>query len=293
MDDVGTMLATFIDPTGVEWPLSNTSDDLGWFTTQEIAGWGARPFEFSLDPLPRGGEDVRFIRPEAARITWPIHIWGSTYIEFTDRYRELRKAIMSTVHLKTPGILRVRRPDGTAREIDVLYEDGFGGQGGENWIYANPVITFLAPDGYWRDTAPIEVWREYAAANQSFLSPFPSVSSGQVLGITEVVNPGDTEAYPLWTVQGPMAALTATNHTTGHEFVLTFSLASNAESITITTDRPMVRGPAGQNIVGSLNWPDAYLWSLLPGQNDVEFVVSGPSSGTRITLSYYPRYNGV
>ena len=72
--DVGTMLATFIDPTGVEWPMSDTSDDRGYFTTAQIAGWGAPPFEITTDPVPRGGDSVRFIRSKSSRITWPLHI---------------------------------------------------------------------------------------------------------------------------------------------------------------------------------------------------------------------------
>ncbi len=288
-----TMVATFIDPRGVEWPLTYTGDDLGWFTTEEISGWGARPVEYTLDPLPSGGDDVRSIREQSARLVWPIHIWGADHLEFRQRYREIRKAIMSTVHLQTPGVLRVALVDGSTREIEVYYEDGFGQERGEHVIFANPAITFLAPRGYWRAAEEIEVWREYSAASQSFLNPFPSVSSGQVLGVTTIDNVGDVDAFPVWTVRGPMFSLTATNHTTGQEFVVNYTLASNAEEITITTERPTIRGPAGQNITDALNWPDAYLWHLLPGANDVEFVAGGPGAGTKVTLAYTPRFDGI
>ncbi len=290
--NAGTMLATFIDPSGVEWPLTNISDDVGWFTTQDISGWGAPTFEYTLDPVPAGGDMVRFIRTEAARIVWPMHIWGDTYEEFTDRFRLLRQAVMSTVHLNTSGILRVARPDATAREIDVFYEAGFEGQGGENWISANPVITFLAPNSYWRSTTAIEIQREYIGSSQSFLNPFMTLSSGQILGESTVNNPGDVPAYPEWHLTGPMSSLTATNHRTGHEFILSYSLLAG-ETATITTERPTVRGPLGQNIVSSLNWPDAYLWSLLPGDNDVEFSAGGPGTGTKVVLSFHSRFNGV
>lgn len=290
---VGRPSMTFIDPTGVEWPLSDLADDRGHFTTFGVSGWGARPFEYSLDPVPRGGDSVRFVRAQSARITWPLYIWGDTFQQFTDRYRAVRKAFLSTIHLNTPGILRVAWPNGTAREIDVWYEDGFGGESGENWLFAKPVLTLLAPDGYWRDVTPTTVTRVHTVGSQSFLNPFPRVSSGQVLGSTIVTNPGDTEAWPTWTVTGPMLSLTATNNTAGQEFELTYTLANSSETITITTQRPTVRGPAGQNIVGSLNWPAAYLWPLAPGDNDVEFVIGGANTGTTITLSFHARYDGV
>ncbi len=283
---------TFIDPTGVEWPLSDIGPERGFFTTRDVAGWGARPFEYSLDPIPRGGDAVRFIRAQSARITWPLHVWGETHDEFVDRYRQLRRAFMSTVHLNAPGVLRVTLPDASAREIDVYYESGFEGQSGENWLYANPVLTLLCPDGYWRATTPTVVTRAHSGTNQNFLSPFPSVSSGQVLGSTTVDNPGDVEAWPEWTVTGPLSGLTATNNTLGQEFILSYALTLG-QSITITTYRPTVRGPLGENLVAALNWPDAYLWALAPGENDVVFAAGGADTGTSVTLTFYPRYDGV
>jgi hypothetical protein len=288
-----TMAATFIDPTGVEWPLTYVGDDLGWFTTEDVTGWGARPFEYTLDPIPSGGDDVRFIRAQSARIIWPMHIWGADHLEFRQRYRQLRRAIMSTVHLQSPATLRLQLVDGSSREIRVYYEDGFGGERSEHVTFANPVITFLAPEGYWRGSTPVEVWREYDPVVQSFLSPFLSLSSGQVLGQSSIDNTGDVAAFPVWTVRGPMTSLTAINRTTNQSFTATYSLADNSETITINTDPPTIRGPAGQNITDALNWPDAYLWHLLPGINEVEFVAGGPGPGTRVTISYTPRYDGI
>ncbi len=290
LNSVGTMVATFIDPTGEEWPLSNTTDEWGWFTTPEIAGWNATPYEFTLDPVPRGGDDVRYIRSQSVRITWPLHIWGETHTEFLTRYRNIRRAFMSTIHRQTPGILRVARPDGTAREIDVYYEAGFAGEGGENWLSANPVLTLLAPEAYWRDVEPTTVVREYAPG-ADFLNPFPTISSASVIGTTTIDNPGDVEAWPTWVITGPMTVLTATNTTTSRSFELTYTL-TGGQQISITTFRPTVRGPAGQNLVNALNWPTAYLWSLMPGSNNITFTLAGSGAGSRIELDFYPRFDG-
>jgi hypothetical protein len=288
--NIDRMFATWTDPTGVTWPLSDIGPDRGWFTTREVGGWGAVPFEYTLDPLPRGGQEVRFIRSDAARLTWPLYIYGDTHTEFLENYRAIRRAIMMTAHRGAAGTLRVARPDGTAREIDAFYEDGFRGDPGQNWMFASPVITFLCPDGYWRDTTPLSLTREYAPGS-SFLDPFPTISSGQVLGATTMDNPGDTMAWPFWTITGPTSGLTATNLTTGYSFTLSESL-SDGQQILITTQRPSVRGPGDTNLVGSLNWPDAYLWGLMPGLNDVEFSVAGSGAGTSIEFLFYPRYEG-
>lgn len=288
--DVGTMSATWTDPTGQVWQLTDISPELGWFTTPAVAGWGAAPYEIVTDPQPRGGETVRNIRQQPARLQWPLHIYGETHGEFLLRWRNIKRAFMSTVHLSAPGVLRVSRPDGTAREISAFYEDGLRGEAGGGWLREDPVVTLYCPEGAWRAVQPTIVTRS-AGASVGFLSPFGTISSSQVLGTTQIDNPGELIAWPTWTITGPATAVTATNTTTGQSFTLTYTLSAG-QSATITTNRPTVRGPAGENISGSLNWPGAYLWPLMPGTNDITFAVAGAGTGTQITLAFYARYDG-
>lgn len=290
-EDVGTMRATWTTPLGEVLDLSDISPERGWFTTNQVAGWGARPWEIVTDPMSRGGESVRFLRAQPSRLTWPLHIWGDTFVEFTERYRTLRRAIMMTVHRGLPGQLTVALPDSRARVVDCFYEEGFAGESGQNWLWASPVLTLFCPDGSWRDTQRTVVQRG-GSTPVPFNSPFLQISSAQVLGAAEIDNPGDIHAWPEWTITGPCTSVTATNSTTGQSFTLTHTL-SPGEVITITTDRPTVRGPAGENLSGSLNWPTAYLWGLVPGMNNVTFTVAGSTSVTAIELGFYPRYEGV
>jgi hypothetical protein len=286
-----SMQATWVDPSGVEWPLTDTSDSRGYFTRTDIAGWGARAYELVTDPVAGGGESVRFIRANPARITWPLYIRGDTHLEFLQRWRDLRAAFMSTLWKGQTGTLRVTRGDGTAREIDCFLEDGFQGQGGENWLYANAVLTLYAPEGSWRDTAVVNVPRSYTPGSD-FLNPFPTISSSQILGRVPIDNAGELPAWPSWLITGPATVVTATNWTTSQSWVLTTTLAAGETATINTLPRPTARGPVGQNLVGSFNWPDAYLWPLVSGTNDVEFVVAGASTGTSIQMVYQARYEG-
>lgn len=290
VEDVGTITATWTDPEGTVWELSNTSPDLGWFTPAGPAGWGATSYEIVTDPVPRGGENVRFVQAKPARIVWPIYVWGETHLQFVERWRQIKRAFTMTLHRRQSGTLRVARPDGTAREIDAYYEDGWGGESGENWLFARNAITLFCPDGYWRDVEPVTAVHSYVAGSD-FLSPYPKVSDSLTLGETVLTNPGDVDAWPTWTITGPASAVSATNITTGYTFTITHALAAG-EQITITTQQPTVRGPVGQNLVSALNWPDAYLWSLAPGDNDVVFNVTGGVAGTSVELTFYPRYEG-
>lgn len=289
-EDVGTITATWTDPLGEVWQLSDTSDDVGWFTTPGPSGWGATTYEIVSDPLPRGGESIRFIRAKPGVITWPLYIFGDTHLQYVQRWREVKKAFLMTVHRGLTGVLRVARPDGSAREIDCMYQAGLEGPAGEAWLWSKEAITLFCPDGYWRDIDPIVLEHEYQPG-VDFQAPFPQVSPGLSLGDNQLDNPGDVTAWPEWTITGPMEAITAVNNTTGYEFTLSYSLGAG-EQITIVTDRPQVRGPAGQNLVTALNWPAAYLWWLDPGVNSVSFNVSGADVGTSVTLQFHARYDG-
>src|SRR5690349_10541601 len=72
--DVGTLQATWTDPDGEVYQLTDISPELGWFTTQGPSGWWATPIELVTDPLPRGGEQVRYIRVNPRTIIWPLHV---------------------------------------------------------------------------------------------------------------------------------------------------------------------------------------------------------------------------
>jgi hypothetical protein len=290
--DVGTITATWTDPTGTVWALSDTSDAVGWFTTPGPAGWHATTYEIVSDPLSGGGEQVRFVRGKSGRITWPLYVWGDTHLQYVQRHRQIRRAFTMTAHRQLAGTLTVSRPDSTARAVDAFYQAGLEGEAGEGWLWSKEAITLFCPDGYWRDTTPVSLTYSYEPG-VDYLDPFPSVSAGLSLGDTQMDNTGDIEAWPTWTLTGPMAAFSATNVTLGYEFTLNYALAAGHQ-VTIVTDRtrPQVRSPTGDNLVSSLNWPTAYLWPLAAGVNDVIFNVSGAEPGTQVQVEYYPRYEG-
>lgn len=287
-ENPGTMRAVYVAPDGVEWPLTGPHTLHGWLTPPGPAGWGAAPISIVSDPRATGGDQVRHIRSSARRINWPLHVYGDTHEQFVTRWRALIAAITMTTHRMAAGALRVERPDGSARQIDVFYEDGLQGAAGEAWLSANPVVTWYCPDGYWRDTTPMTVERSHSPG-ASFLGDYPRISSSRVLGTTDVVNPGEVTAWPTWTLTGPATSLTAVNHTLGQQFALSHSLGAG-ETVTVTTFPPTVRGPGDVNLVDSLDWPDSQLWPLAPGVNSVEFLVGGATTGSMVEMAFYPRY---
>ncbi|MFJ1581551.1 phage tail protein [Streptomyces sp. NPDC088182] len=292
--EVGYASITYVDPTGLRWPMTDLAAD--WYTLAEgVDGLGAAPYVLTSDPHPRGGARLRHVQPQPRTIVWPVLVKGSDHMAFTNNWRNLGRAFTRTLR-EGPGMLEVARPDGGVRRISVYYQEGWKEQGrtatGITWDSA--VLTLWCEDPYYVDAVPVSVHRETGAL-VDYLVPYPSVSSSQVLGATTVMNPGDVDVWPVWRIAGPASLITFTREDTGESFVLDMDETGHGnllagETVTISTDPPSVRSGTGDNWVGALNWPEAVLWSLPPGDSRVTFQLDGSGPGSTVDLTFFPRY---
>lgn len=298
MRGFGSMWAVWTDPDGGQWQLSNTLMDHGYFTTREIGGIGAAPYELVTDPLSRGGEEVRFIRSNPRRITWPLHIWGDSHAQFLTRYRNLQRAFTLTSHRGAPGTLTLFRYDEDGvitegRQIEAYYEEGFDIAGGQGQSFANPVLTLFCPDGYWRDITPVQLDLSYRQG-APFLVPYPTVSPSGISGQYALYNAGEVDAWPLWQIAGPMTSLTATNSSVsgGLAFTLGYPLQADETAVVDLTkpNRPMLYNASGDTLSSYLDWPGASLWPLASGENRIDVQMAGAGPTSHITLTFQPRY---
>lgn len=295
--EVGYASVTYIDPRGNRWPLTDTREQQ-WTPADGVSGLGAAPYSLTSDQHPRGGARLRHVQPLARTITWPLLVIGDDHASFVARWRELARAFTDTLRLG-PGILEFQRPDGSRRQIEVLYEEGFDVSGaaysGMTWDTA--VLSLWCEDPYWYNPATLTVHREHSVG-EDYLAPFPSVSSGQVLGATTVTNPGDIVVWPTWTITGPASLITFTHADSGDSFVFDPTPVHGGpllagESMTVRTDPVQVRYQDGTNWVGGLNFPGAVLWGLEPGDNAVTFQLDGSGPGSAVDLSFNARYETV
>lgn len=296
LPQVGFSIATWYAPDGTVWPL--TAPDSGIRTLADgVTGLDAAAIVITSDDRARGGVKVRHIQPGGRVITWPLFVYADDHQQFVEKWRQVGRAFAQTTRLG-PGELEIARPDGTARRVQAYYQEGFASQAKQGFgIYSDFfVLTLLCEDPYWRSTQSISIHREYGTA-VDFQDPYPTISSSQVLGETTLVNPGDAEAWPEWTITGPAALLTATNSTRGESFELDPNATAighgdlaGGEQVTVMTDPPRVRFQDGSNWTGALNFPGAVLWPLDPGESEVDFQVDSSGPGTAIDLSFVPRY---
>jgi hypothetical protein len=289
------MQISWTTPAGVVWDLGDPS--LGYFAAAGVAGLGAVPVTITSDARDRGGETIRRIQPGPRLVTLPLCIAADTESAFLALWRALATAFTCTRYAGS-GLLTITRADGTIREIDAHYQDGYDGDPDLGITSDVMALTLRCPVPFWRDPNAVVVVNSYdTSGSRDFLSPYPAVSSGSTFGVQTIANTGGVEVWPSWTITGPASEVIATSNTTGQSWTLTPSDPSTGhgdlvlgETVTITTDPETVRGPLGENWIGALDWPGAELWPLLPGDNEIEYTVTGSAAGTSITMDYYPLY---
>ncbi|MFI7608819.1 phage distal tail protein [Micromonospora sp. NPDC049366] len=282
----GEYVPTFIDPDGVEWAMNPPGQE--FFTLNAVTGYGITPVELITRPDPRGGVVVAGVRDLPRTLVWPVRIRDRTHLGFLARWRAIGDALAKTKR-KGPGLFRLTRPDGSAREVLCHYQGGMEGEPGGGWLDDTPELSLLVPDGHWRAPEPIKIpWS--SGDVDDYFAPYPMISSGDVLGdAVTVTNPGQVEAWPTWRLEGPATQLVATNNTRGQAFTIAHDLGPG-EYLDITTRPGRVTDQDGEPVMGALVRPGSVLWRLDPGANDLDFAVTGGGPATRLTLSFYPRW---
>lgn len=293
----------WVDPTGVEWPLTDTTrveaGGPGLFVPSPgpTGMWDAPGYDIAVDKSERGGTILRHAQPKERLITLPLYVEGTSFGDLNDRWRAAGHAFVSTLRAG-PGMVVVTRPDGTERGILAYYQDGWKStpELGTRWDAA--VLTLYCPDGHWRGLDPVPILRRGGNGGRSFLKRFPRVSTSQSLGATPVFNGGDVEAWPYWTITGPLGSIIARNQTRNESWTINAAgyLGRNldvGETLTINTETGEIVGPVGPDNTdwaGAVDWTQSVLWRLDEGASDVDFVITGATSDTTVSASFYPRY---
>lgn len=238
------------------------------------------------------GEARRGTRALPREIMLPIAIYSDdSRAAFLARKRQLLRDLNPQ---RGPGTLTFTEADGSARTIAAYYSSGNEGSedldsAGRRWTMYS--CTWLAEDPYFAG-APIGKPYSVAGGGDFYPSGVPwAVSDDQILGSGIVVtNPGDVDAFPVWTLTGPLTEAVITNTTTGEEFTLTTTLGSTDTVVIDCRNRIKT-----VTLNGTTNlWPDlddmASLWAFQPDDNIVDLAITGATSATRVSYSLTPLY---
>jgi hypothetical protein len=284
----------YTDPDGTDWDLVDRS---GGSVALALSGIGGLLGVLSSIGLPGGGGIPQSYTPAVRTIILGMLLEESTQGEFLASQDRWARAIWTQRQgLPAPGTLTVQRPDGTARQLQVFCTAGSDqadddrAKSGLTW--AAYTLTWTALNPYWNDRYATTL--QFASPSGSGgVPPMPPVllDPSTVLGTTTVVNDGDADAWPVWTLTGP-GTPTLTNTTTGLSFGLDVALSAG-EVVTVDTR------PTMQSAVDGLDanrWADLTranprsLWQLVPGTNLLNLQMTGSTSATVISMSYTRRW---
>lgn len=271
---------TWVEPDGAETRLP---------VYDPKRGRAMPPIEFAEEVVPeRPGARLRSIRHGVKVIDLTTAIKGDA--EAAVR-ADLRAWLRRLDPVRGEGALRVNTVAGDSREIGVRYAGGLELEETDPlWNVA--VLTFRALEPYWRDAADT-VTTFARGAGSAFLPgpPFALTASG-VWAEPSLVNSGDVDAWPVWTITGPATSVALVNTTTGARLDLATTLSGD-ETVTIDT-RPgakTVRRADGTNLYPDLG-VDSSLWPLARGTNALEISLAGADDASAVSLAYRARYLG-
>lgn len=220
------------------------------------------------------GNRLRTVLAQPNVVRQVLLIKNTTESNYLANVRTLRQAMNPK---RGAGILQFQAADGTVRQLNCVLQAGLEGDEspgnrGPAWIQA-PCV-WRAADPYWYD----------ASATVATYSTFTSKT---------VVNSGDVEMWPQWSIHGPLTSLTVTNSTTGDSFALTLSM-TNTDVLTIDTTpfkkTCLLNGTTNEYSALSAA---SVLFSFPTGTSTLTFSIAGTSGATQIQLSYKQRYLGV
>lgn len=249
---------------------------------------------FEADGVPgQSGKRLRFVRHD-------VHEFAMKFWLYEPSEELLRTTLRSTIYKMDPtrgiGRLRVVAPGGDSREIFCRVASGLGVSevlGEDSAFYAQRIAaTFLAHDPYWYavgDTAIVYTGDTEVATFFPFF-PLRLSASSVFVNDSAISNPGDLEAWPVWTIEGPGSNIVMSNLTTNESLTLNTAVSSG-QSVTIDT-RPGAKTVLNDD--GTSLFPlmtaTSTLFSLQRGDNHIQVAMDSTTTTSAIRLAFRPRY---
>lgn len=278
----------------------------GYVSTTGRTGFGPVDAQIVADTMWDGSALVRAHRVQPRLMTIPLWVTapdGGTYLA---RLRALQATLRHpadpSTGLPVPGRITVQLPDGSSRSIAAYYQGGatLTEDQADDVAAAYcslPNLQFYAPVPTWEGDTVSRTWQ--LAPTAAGVPPMPPVllGSGAVIGAGTIANPGDTDAYPVWSITGPGTVMIE-NADTGQSYAFTTAIPAGT---TVTVDcRPVELAPltglTATDQMGADWWPNLQdypdFWPLPPGDTNLAVTVTGATAASSVTAEFAPRYLG-
>lgn len=267
-----------------------TELDCEWDAT----GRFAPPPVFEADGVPgQPGQRLRAVRHDVHEFAMKFWLYDTTEAALRTSLRDIISKMDATRGI---GRLRVIAPGGDSREIFCRVSSGLGLSevlGEDAGIISQRIsATFIAHDPYWYSVGDTAIVYTGNTEVSTFFPFFPLRLSSSAVFVNDasVNNPGDLEAWPVWTISGPGSNIVISNLTTTESLTLT-TVVTAGQSVTIDT-RPgakTVLNDDGTSLFPLMS-PTSSLFSLAKGDNHIQVSMDSTSTTSSIRLAFRPRF---
>ena len=286
----------YIDPDGNDWNLGDESMQNG-YACSAITGIEGLPVSMQTIPMLDGTSIPSLYLPQPGTITIAIAVTCPASGLEGDYYANLDAVARAFYNRRNeqpaPGYLRIQRPDGSSRQVAVYTTSGLNTPEvgiSNDTIYT---LTLQTPDPYWSDL--IQQTANYSISPASGILPLLPVflAGSTVIGTNTVVNGGNAQAWPIWTITGP-GTPTMQNLTTGRKWSMNTVIQAGhvVQVVTKPGQQMAVDTTTGANMWDNLVLSSLRdLWSLMAGSNQVSIAMSGSTLATSVNLAWTNRWN--
>jgi hypothetical protein len=269
--------------------LTLTDRPNGYRVRRGVRGLGMPPTDLQRRAGAGDGSRWQRTRREERVIDLPVQVEAENTEVFAARVQRLIDALDDRYG---PPTLTVLRPDGRGRTITVRYaggaewQDGLGTGG--PLVQLMP-LSFVAMDPFFRDANPVTLGLGTAVGTPFIPFGAPLLTSAsRVIGELELSNPGDADAYGVWTLSGPGGPFVVRSLTDGVGFTFATPLL-DGEVVAVDTDAKTVTDATGANRYADLG-PAPRLWAIPPGRSKAQVSVENSTGSSSVSLAFRPRW---
>jgi hypothetical protein len=276
-------------------PIELTRFTNGFEVTKGMMGRGAPRPRIRRDIVPgQPGERTREITHGLRELTMPLTVLADSYDDLHDKLAYL---VSEMDPVGEDGVLRRIDRDGNESDLFCRVTSGLSvdGEGQYGPRMHKALLIFQADDPYWY--GPTQT-RPFSGSTGTPWFPWLPVGLGSssVIGDVTIINDGDVETWPVWTIIGPATDPEIINVTTGKTFTLEFPAPLDADEAVIIDTRPFAKSvrymPSGANWRQYL--VQRSLWPLIKGVNELSLSLGSTTSASYISIAYrnrglYPR----
>jgi phage-related protein len=258
----------------------------GYILTTGLRGLGIPTTDVRITNSAGDGGTWRSTRRGIRELDLPIVVIADDRDSVESKLRRLAAALSD--RYGTPKLVATYS-DGSSYEIEVHYTGGaetlFGSDAGST--YCRWMLTVQAPQPYWTSQQLVSFSLAYDGSTRGLLPDLSmlKVKTNSVLGSFTIENPGDVDAFPVWTINGKSTLTSITLNGVGFTYTET---TAAGDKRTIDTRNATVVDASSVNKYAYLGTAPK-LFAIPPGRSTITVAITSADSSTGLSGYFQPR----